>query len=120
MGYEEVTGQIESFTAKEDPIKSVEGLYLGSRTYHGTYEGDATESQVHKFDNNGEVVEVFGKGQLDYKLKSINVGTWLRCTHEGKEGRYHQFKVEVDKSRSEKITPEVAAVVQESDDEMPI
>ncbi len=114
MGYEEVTGGAESFTG-ESAIKKVEGLYRGHVVHHGTYNNKPTESKIHTFDNGGEIVRVYGKGQLDKKLASVPNGTWVRATHEGLEGEYHQFKVEIDRSRSE--TPGTST---EEDDEMPV
>ncbi|MCP3964736.1 MAG: hypothetical protein GY718_00060 [Lentisphaerae bacterium] len=114
MGYEEVTGGAESFTG-EGAINKVEGLYRGHVVHHGEYKGKPTETQIHTFDNGGEIVRVYGKGQLDYKLASVPNGTWVRATHEGLDSIYHQFKVEIDKSRSE-----AAGTSTEEDDEMPV
>jgi hypothetical protein len=115
MGYEEVSGNVLSFTGDE-AIEKVEGLYKGCEKHHGTFEGQPTESWVHTFDNDGEIVSVYGKGQLDYKLKNVSEGTWCRVTHQGLEGRYHQFKLEVDKSRSVKTE----TATEPTDEEMPI
>lgn len=121
MGYEEVNTMVSSFTG-ENAIKEIEGIYTGSYIHHSTYRSKPTETTVYSFDDGGGVKSVYSKGQLDYKMKNIKVGTWVRVTYLGVEyvekldKDVHQFKVEVDKERSlADQGPEI-----ETNEEMPI
>ncbi len=84
-------------------VKKVEGLYRGYTTRQSTY----GETRVQSFDNGGEIVSAYSKGQLDYKLNDIPNGTWVRVTCLGKEyveklkAECYQFTVEIDDERSE-------------------
>jgi len=123
MAYQEVkNGIIEKFTG-EGAIKKVEGIYRDTETKHGEFKNKPTIAHIHTFDNNGEVVRVWGKGQLDYKMKGIPVGTWVRVTYLEFDGTYHQFKVEIDDERSEgkAVSEEIEAdmaVSEETEEDM--
>jgi hypothetical protein len=104
MAYREppAPASIVSFSG-DNAIKKVEGLYRGYTTQDGKY----GKTYIQSFDNNGEIVSVYSKGQLNYKLKSIPVGTWVRVTCLGTEyveklsADCYQFSVEIDDERSE-------------------
>ncbi len=127
MGYREPPNQasIVNFSG-DNAVQKVEGLYRGYTTQPSSYGG---VTKIQSFDNNGEIVSVYSKGQLDYKLSSIPNGTWVRVTCQGKEDaeivvdgksiktKCYQFTVEINDERSE-VKENVKPTV-ESDEDIP-
>ncbi len=117
MGYREpVAGTFCSFSG-DNAVKKVEGLYRGYTEQDGKF----GKTRIQSFDNGGEVISVYSKGQLNYKLRDIPNGTWVRVTCLGTEyveklqADCYQFTVEIDDSRSE-----VKGVkAEESSEDMP-
>lgn len=123
MGYEEVTGEIANIITDEGG-ESIEGRYTGSYLHHGEFGGDPTETMIYTLDNDGDVVSFYSRKQLDYKMKTVPIGTWVRITHTGMEHvaklkkKVHQFKVEIDASRS-KVADTPNTTDEPADEEMP-
>ena len=103
MAYRETTpATLVSFSG-DNAVKKIEGLYRGYTEQDGKF----GKTRIQSFDNEGEVVSVYSKGQLNYKLKDVPNGTWVRVTCLGTEyveklqADCYQFTVEIDDSRSE-------------------
>ncbi len=126
MGYREPSNATFVNFSGDKAIKKIEGLYRGYTTVPSSYGG---VTKIQSFDNGGEIVSVYSKGQLDYKLQNIPNGTWVRVTCGGKEAveivdkdtgkkiktQCYQFTVEIDDERSEVK----GTAAPETDEEIP-
>lgn len=92
---------------------AIEGVYMGARTIESI---DSTMHSLKKED--GEIVDFWGAGSLNYRLRDVEKGTKVRITYQGmteaeveipgKRGKVtkvkkmvHQYDVEVWSDESE-------------------
>lgn len=60
------------------PGTSVEGVYKGVRHV------EKTDSNMHTIEVNGELLDFWGSGGLDYKLGDVAAETKIKVTYNGK------------------------------------
>lgn len=88
-------GGTDRKTGKKNPT-SAEGFYLGSKKV----EGKKGESSLHVFQTPKGNLGIWGKTDMDQKLKTVTPGTMTRVTFEKmvptKNGDMYKYRVEVD------------------------
>lgn len=100
-------GGVDKKTGKPRP-KSVEGYYLGSKEVANKLSRTG-KGWLHLFQTETGKDGIFGKADMDKKLKAVNPGTMTRVTATDKtiptpRGDMMIFTVEVDKSNTIDVT----------------
>lgn len=110
-------GGMNNKTGKANPTK-VEGYYLGARQVD-TQNGPAF---LHSFDTAKGKIDVWGKTNLNQRLKSVPIGTMTLVTVESEmkktaRGRMYLFDVQYDPENIIEVTSTTEEVADEADDE---
>lgn len=100
-----------------DKAKPIEGIYLGVEESIGP-----NKSNMYTIDVSGSEVKVWGSTVLDDKLKSIDIGAYVKIEYEGKlkskkGSEYHSYKVFVDDKDPDADEPEQEKAQDGGDDE---
>jgi len=127
MGFKEIvsldadtTVTIGGFNKKEkkDNPTSIEGYYLGSRVIPGSKYGDST---LHFLQTPKGNVGVWGKTDLDRKLRSATPGEMIRIVYNGmkesRNGEMHTYKVFNDPENTIEVEIPAAVVATAASDE---
>lgn len=95
-------GGVNKKTNKKNPTQ-IEGYYLGSRTVADQKKKSGI-SYIHVLQTKDGNVGVWGKTNLDNKMKSVTPGFMIRITQSGMQatpnGDMYLYKVEVDKENT--------------------
>ncbi len=102
-------GGVNKKSGKKNPSQ-VEGYYLGSKTV-ASKKAKSGECSIYILQTAQGNVGVWGKTNLDQKMRSAPVGAMLRLTHTGFQstpnGEMYKYSVEVDADNSIEV-PDVA------------
>ena len=111
-------GGINKKTGKANP-KSVEGFYLGARTVESKMSRSG-ECSIHFFQTENGNIGVWGKTDLDRKLKNVVPGTMVRASFTGTQpvpGKQDMYKYRVEIDESNTIEVAGAELENYGDDE---
>ena len=106
-------------TGKKNP-DSIEGYYLGSRQVEDKKKKSGV-SYLYTFQTAKGNVAVWGKTDLDIKMRSVAVGTMVRASHVGMKptpnGEMYKYKVEIDDENTIEVqgTPEAPLADDDGD-----
>lgn len=108
--------------AKKDNPKQAEGYYLGSKTVASKMSSTG-EAQLHVLQTSNGNLGVWGKTDLDRKMRQVPVGAMIRITQSGtrpsnKGNEMYLFKVEVDTDNTIEVNfSDESSVVTNDDSE---
>lgn len=95
-----IDGRMNKKTGKKNPT-SIEGFFLGTKTVPGSKYGDST---LHVFSTPDGNTGIWGKTDLNRKLRGVEPGLLVRAELTGKKntsnGEMYTFRVQVDKEQS--------------------
>ncbi len=93
MVFKEVGKELPETWKPENEGDFIEGIYAKRKTQVG-----ANKSNLYYIEVDGVLKAVWGSQVLDDKMDDpkIVIGDKIRITYEGKEKKYHKYKVEKD------------------------
>jgi len=112
-------GGLNKKTGKPNP-KTAEGYYLGSKEVDSP-KSKSGKAYLHILQTEDGNLGVWGKTDLDRKLKQVKAGEMIRITQSGKQatknGDMYKFTVEVDKENTIEVAfPEAEAAEHQDTD----